>query len=806
MTDASTASRSLAPHVQVGDVVDDKYELVRKLEHKGMAYVYEARDRRLSNRYVAIKMVRIDSENGSEYQTLFHKECENHRHVGTHDHIVETVDAGTDKGHGVHFLVTRWLDGQTLEMSLKTGGRFDLADAKAIFSQLGKAVSHLCERGVVHRDLKPCNIFLTGRRGGDPGLKLLDLGIARRLDVEPDAPPTAIGTSPYVAPEQWGAMQRFVAEREGRTLETRVSPATDIVPLGTIAFRVLTGLGHTALWGESENEVPPERPPIPSVCAGSNAEHLPDGFDDWFARTTQDLAKNRWGSFAEAVGELQKLLEPRRRLTPRTVFIPLASAALLSALLALAPFYRPVDRTTWQPGACPSSPLDSPPTRGGGEVVCNKEPPGLNGTGCTLWLASAAGEETDDERPNNAENRALCAVANDFMASSKNSKKCRVKLKFYDHEDWKHNLPEYLKEPKEDVIPWVVGKQVDPYKKYLVEIPREEYERLQKQWLPSVRGSLGVLTELRYIVPLKSYVWGVYYLDSVWKSYGYEIPRNMNEFRALAEEMKDDGMVSPIAFGNAENEGWPAMGWFDILDIRLHGKKFHEELLQGRPRWREAKDVFEQWKSFKDYYPRDFRKLSYHQAIKLLLDEKPRAGNEKPKPLAGMMVIGGFVVGEKVMESVIQDIRVFSVPSFGGKEGMEGDANVVDNPIDGFVVTTRVVSNWDQYSRNRAAWDLIEYLGSEEAFKTYDAYNQGGVTVIASVPGEPQYHYRTCVQAQQAKLLEKQDAVKPFLNREAEARLAELVGEQLREFLESFDGVDSVLDTLDREAAASAAK
>ena len=82
-----------------------------------------------------------------------------------------------------------------------------------------------------------------------------------------------------------------------------------------------------------------------------------------------------------------------------------------------------------------------------------------------------------------------------------------------------------------------------------------------------------------YFVPIYNYPWAVFYRKSVFKKNGYTIPKTWDQFIALAKKMKADGLT-PIAF--TDKDGWPAMGTFDILNMRLNGYDFHVRLMAGK--------------------------------------------------------------------------------------------------------------------------------------------------------------------------------------------------------------------------------
>ena len=97
-----------------------------------------------------------------------------------------------------------------------------------------------------------------------------------------------------------------------------------------------------------------------------------------------------------------------------------------------------------------------------------------------------------------------------------------------------------------------------------------------------------------------NYPWVVIYRKSFFAEKGYTIPSTWAEFKALGDKMLADGVV-PLAF--ADKDGWPAMGTFDILNMRQNGYQFHVDLMAGKEKWTDSrvKDVFNLWKELLPY-------------------------------------------------------------------------------------------------------------------------------------------------------------------------------------------------------------
>ncbi len=208
-----------------------RYELVREIGRGGFGVVWEARDRDADGRLVAFKAVRAGPLAKDREERLV-REAELAARL-SHPNIVTLLDAGRCE-HGP-YLVTELLRGATLAARLDRG-RIPPREGVRISLQIAQAAAHAHTHGVVHRDLKPGNIFLCE----DGQTKVLDFGLAHAFGQRK----TAGGTPGYMAPEQW----RDAPEDE----------RTDVFGLGVILFRMLAD--ELPFPGEDGARVLPTRP------------------------------------------------------------------------------------------------------------------------------------------------------------------------------------------------------------------------------------------------------------------------------------------------------------------------------------------------------------------------------------------------------------------------------------------------------------------------------------------------------------------------------------------------------------------
>jgi len=227
---------TLKPTNYDGTLLKDRYLIEGELGRGGIGVVYLARDMRLLQRRVVIKVLLQDSEESAHtpwFKKKFEQEIEALVRLD-HPSIVGALDAGA-MPDGKLFLVMQFVEGVTLR-SLMKGELMDLARVAGIVRQIGAALSAAHDKGVVHRDLKPENVMAQTLSGGEELIKLIDFGIATVKDSQDatSAVRTKVaGALPYMAPEQ---------------LRGQPEITSDIWALGVIAYELVTGrLPFTAI-------------------------------------------------------------------------------------------------------------------------------------------------------------------------------------------------------------------------------------------------------------------------------------------------------------------------------------------------------------------------------------------------------------------------------------------------------------------------------------------------------------------------------------------------------------------------------
>ena len=264
------------------EALGDRYVLERELGRGGMATVYLARDLR-EERPVAIKAMHrnLVTALGTE---RFHREMGIAAAL-SHPLIVPLYDSG-DAG-GVLYYVMPYVEGESLFQRQERERRLPVADALGIALDVADALGYAHGRGVLHRDVKPENILLTGGRA-----VLADFGLARAIGAADYRKLTetgvVLGTVYYMSPEQLGG---------NRDLDQRA----DIYSLGCILYEMLTG--EPPYTGSLEQVVSRiVRAPIPSAQRLSSS--VPTAVDQAIGRAIAKSAAERFGTMKEFAAAL----------------------------------------------------------------------------------------------------------------------------------------------------------------------------------------------------------------------------------------------------------------------------------------------------------------------------------------------------------------------------------------------------------------------------------------------------------------------------------------------------------------------
>ena len=267
-----------ASEIHAGTVLGETYEITELLGQGGMGAVWAAKHLRLPGKRVAIKVLHGLAASDRESYARFRREAEIASRIG-HPNIVTVHDFNVLPS-GTPYLVLEYLEGEDLAHRL-VRGKIPLPAALAIARQIGSALHAAHKADVVHRDLKPGNVFLVPTEiGGElvDQVKVLDFGISkiRGSQTVQTQDSVLLGTPQYMAPEQ--ALGK----------NTEIDARTDVFALGAIVYEMLSG--RPAFLGDTLAEVVfkvvyDKQPPLAEL-----APELPKNVVD---AVEQALAKDR---------------------------------------------------------------------------------------------------------------------------------------------------------------------------------------------------------------------------------------------------------------------------------------------------------------------------------------------------------------------------------------------------------------------------------------------------------------------------------------------------------------------------------
>jgi serine/threonine-protein kinase len=301
---ASSALPNDVPDLS-GRIVADKFKVSRLIGTGGMGTVWEGFHTTLATR-VAIKFIKPAYVENKEARARFEIEARAAARIRT-KHAVHVYDYGVSDD-GLPYIVMEYLEGESLSESIIRRGALTPAETAFIIGQAARALETAHASGVVHRDLKPDNIFL--QKSDDPNdeypysIKLVDFGIAKMFDTPlehgakshpmggPTREGTVIGTPNFMAPEQL-------------TMGGLPGPLTDIWSLGACTFAAVTARlpFEGDVLGDIVLKVCAEPMPVPSKYN----TRLPPGFDAWFARACARDPMKRFQSAGEMADALAKV-------------------------------------------------------------------------------------------------------------------------------------------------------------------------------------------------------------------------------------------------------------------------------------------------------------------------------------------------------------------------------------------------------------------------------------------------------------------------------------------------------------------
>lgn len=302
--------------LQLQRTLGDRYTIEREIGHGGMALVYLAQDRKHQRR-VAIKVLRPDLARAIGPER-FLREIEIAARL-SHPHILPLYDSGATER--LAYYVMPMVEGQSLRDRITAERQLPLQEVIRITGQIADALSHAHANGVVHRDVKPENILLTGGEA-----LVADFGIARAADAAGERlteTGIAVGTPAYMSPEQAAG-------------ETTIDGRADVYALGCVVYEMLAG--QPPFTGSSSQAVLARHALDPVPPLRTIRPDLPQGVDGAVLKALAKAPADRFDSTAAFKAALvaSATERPRRRLASRGVLVGLAVLGAVIVAIAVS--------------------------------------------------------------------------------------------------------------------------------------------------------------------------------------------------------------------------------------------------------------------------------------------------------------------------------------------------------------------------------------------------------------------------------------------------------------------------------------
>lgn len=266
----------------IGQLLDDRYELLELIGTGGMAVVYKAKCHRL-NRLVAVKILKEEFSGDEDFRKRFRAEGEAVAML-SHPNIVQVYDvSSTDSAN---FIVMELIDGISLKQYMEVKGVLNWKETLHFASQIAKGLEHAHSRGIVHRDIKPHNVMVL--KNGS--VKVMDFGIAQVMNKASTLTKEALGSVHYISPEQ----------AKGSYTDNR----SDLYSLGVVMYEMMAG--RPPYDGESPVAVAIQHinggAPAPSIYN----PNIPAGLEQIIMRCMAHEPRDRYANATELLQDLEE--------------------------------------------------------------------------------------------------------------------------------------------------------------------------------------------------------------------------------------------------------------------------------------------------------------------------------------------------------------------------------------------------------------------------------------------------------------------------------------------------------------------
>jgi multiple sugar transport system substrate-binding protein len=397
---------------------------------------------------------------------------------------------------------------------------------------------------------------------------------------------------------------------------------------------------------------------------------------------------------------------------------------------------------------------------------------GLAAAGLSGGLLSACGDDSSSKSPSTGgsatgpitfgSNYSDAATKDAFAALTQLATTrtgVTVKVNTTDHNTFQNNISNYLQGTPDSLATWFAGYRLQFFASQGLLTPLDDvWDKIGANFNDAVKNLSKGLDGHYYLVPLYNYPWVVHYNKSVFASKGYEVPTTWDAFVVLAKKMQSDKLV-PLAF--ADKDGWPALGMFDILNMRINGYDYHIKLMKHEVPWTDpgVTAVFRQWSELAPYQQKGANGRIWQDAAKALENKQ-----------AGMMFQGTNQVAANYSAKNLDDLDFFPFPAINPTYGTD----YMDAPTDGFMLPKKG-------TEQAAAKKVLEYIGTAEAEASFLKTDHWDVGVATGLEA-PTYN---AIQKKSVTEIGKCKNVAQFMDRDTVPDMANAMIKAIQQFIDS---------------------
>jgi multiple sugar transport system substrate-binding protein len=351
-----------------------------------------------------------------------------------------------------------------------------------------------------------------------------------------------------------------------------------------------------------------------------------------------------------------------------------------------------------------------------------------------------------------------------------------ISVNTVDHNTFQNNISSYLQGTPDDLATWFAGYRMQFFAAQNLLTPIDDvWNTIGANFNDATKALSKGVDGHYYFVPIYNYPWVVFYNKSTFAAKGYTIPTTWDDFITLCKKMKTDGLI-PMAF--ADKDSWPALGTFDILNLRVNGFDYHMSLMQNKTKYTDpgVTAVFNQWAELLPYCQAGAVGRIWEDAAKTLENKQ-----------AGMMFQGSNQVAANYSAANLPDLDFFPFPTINPTYGQD----YMDAPADGFFLPKKA-KNVD------AAKKVLEYIGSgpaEQTFLKTDMWDVGLATNISTSGYD-------AIQVKSAQAIAACKNVAQFGDRDTDPAMATALEALIQSFIA--DPSKSNIATIQKSAAAQA--